>query len=151
KPEQILWQNGRAHLHSAWHCGLLDLIVRFYQSEWVVRLPRRVEWKYLFRGGKTPVTNPAPAIISESKRFPLLWDHLTTDLPTWRTLLPETRDPRDAPWRNDDDWLLKQAMSNNGDSVNIRALMPSKDWLQTRLHASLSPGKWIAQRRFNSV
>jgi len=151
KPEQICWHDGRAHLVAAWHKGPLDAIVRFYQAEWLTRLRREFEWKYFFRDGKTPIANPALAVISESKRFPLVWDDLKTALPTWRALLPETCSPRDAPWSCDDGWLVKTAMCNTGDTVSIRSLMQPKQWLQTRLKVSLSPANWIAQRRFESV
>ena len=151
KPEQIRWQNERAYLDAAWHRGSVDAIVRFYQAEWLARLPREVQWTYFFRGGKTPVANPALSVISESKRFPLVWNDLEIDLPAWRALLPETRDPREASWSNDESWLLKTAMCNTGDAVSVREFMQPKQWLQTRFSVLLSPAKWIAQRRFESV
>ena len=151
KPEQICWHNGQAHLTASWHRGPLDAIVRFYQAEWLARLPHEPGWRHLFRGGKTPTANPAPAVISESKRFPLVWQKVKAALPTWRALLPETRDPRNAPWSSDDGWLVKSAMCNTGDTVSIRSSMPRNQWLQTRLRVSLSPHKWVAQRRFESV
>jgi glutathionylspermidine synthase len=151
KPEQICWHNGQAHLHAAWHRGPLDAILRFYQAEWLSRLHHEVEWNYFFRGGKTPIANPALAVISESKRFPLVWDGLENDLPTWRALLPETRDPRETQWSRDDGWLVKTAMCNTGDTVSIREFMRPNQWLQTRLSVLLSPNKWVAQRRFESV
>lgn len=151
KPQQIVWRDGLAYLDAAWHRGPLDVIVRFYQAEWLSRLPDRCGWKNFFRGGKTRVANPALAVISESKRFPLVWEKLSTALPTWRSLLPETRDPRDAPWPHDTDWLLKTAMCNTGDTVSIRELMRPNDWLRTRLAARVFPNRWLAQRRFESV
>lgn len=151
KPEQIGWRDGSAHLETAWYRGPLDAIVRFYQAEWLARLPGRSGWKYFFRGGRTRVANPAPAVISESKRFPLTWDKLSTALPTWRALLPETRDPHDAPWSCDDGWLLKTAMCNTGESVSVRAMMRPRDWWWTRLGVKCSPGNWVAQRRFESI
>jgi glutathionylspermidine synthase len=151
KPEQVLWQDGVAHLDTAWHRGPVNAIVKFYQAEWLSRLPARFDWHQFFRGGKTPVANPPLAAIAESKRFPLVWDRLSARLPTWRRLLPESRDPRKAPWSRDESWLLKTAMCNNGDTVSIRELMKPKDWLQTRLSARLLPGNWLAQRRFESV
>ncbi len=42
--------------------------------------------------------NPGSAVLTESKRFPLVWDRLSTELPTWRRLLPATVDVRDADW-----------------------------------------------------
>ena len=151
KPEQIIWRDGIAHLNTAWHCGPLDAIVRFYQAEWLSRLPKKCGWKHFFRGGRTPVANPGLAVISESKRFPLVWDKLNTALPTWRALLPETRSPRDAPWSRDEGWLVKTALCNTGDTVSMRRLMQPRQWLRTRLAVQLSPGNWVAQRRFESV
>ncbi len=151
KPEQILWRDEMAHLDTAWHRGPLDALVKFYQAEWLSRLPQKCGWHYLFRGGKTPVGNPALAVISESKRFPLVWDRISTPLPTWRALLPETCDPRNVPWPRDDGWLVKTALCNTGDTVSIREWMQPAQWLRTRLAVKLSPGSWVAQRRFESV
>src|SRR5581483_1439398 len=151
KPEQIRWREGHAYLDTLWHRGPLGALVRFYQAEWISRLPECVGWRLFFRGGNTPVANPALAIISESKRFPLVWDRLSVDLLTWRALLPETRDPRHIGWSDDESWLVKTAMCNTGDTVNIRELMSAKHWLHTRLSVSLRPGRWVAQRRFESV
>ncbi len=151
KPDQIVWQNGTAHLVTAWHQGPLNALVRFYQAEWLCRLPRITSWQKFFRGGRTPVANPALAIISESKRFPLVWDELSAQLPTWRALLPETRDPREGRWKNDDGWLLKTAMCNTGDTISHHGWMNSSAWKKAMWSAFLAPGKWVAQRRFESV
>jgi len=151
KPEQIVWRDGYAHLDAAWHRGPVDALLRFYQAEWLARLPGRTDWEFFFRGGKTPVANPARGILSESKRFPLVWANLSTALPTWEALLPETCDPRDAPWSRDDGWLLKTAFCNTGDTVSIRELMRPAQWLLTQLDARWQPNQWIAQRRFESV
>ena len=150
-PKQLAWREGRACLEAEWFRGSLDVVVRFYQGEWLAALPARCGWRHFFRGGRTPVANPGLAVISESKRFPLVWDRLETPLPTWRRLLPETRDPRETPWRTDDAWLVKSAMSNTGDDVCVRALMTAKDWTRTRWAVLLRPARWLAQRRFESV
>ena len=151
KPEQIRWQDGVAYLETTWHRGPVDVIVRFYQAEWLSRLPSQSGWKHFFRGARTRVTSPAAAVISESKRFPLTWDELSTGLPTWRKLLPETSDPRHVPWTRDDGWLLKTAMCNTGDTVRIRERLPRRDWFWTKLEVGLAPHRWVAQRRFESV
>lgn len=151
KPEQIRWREAHAYLDTAWHRGPLSAIVRFYQAEWICRLPESVGWRLFFRGGKTPVANPALAAITESKRFPLVWDRLSTQLPTWRALLPQTQDPRHVAWHRDDSWLVKMAMCNTGDTVSVRELMTAEQWLQTRLRVLLAPSQWVAQRRFDSV
>ena len=97
------------------------------------------------------MANPALAVISESKRFPLVWDKLATPLPAWRALLPETRDPRVASWHRDDGWLLKTAFCNTGDTVAVREFMRPTDWLGAQMAVHLTPSKWVAQRRFESI
>jgi hypothetical protein len=151
RPEQIIWRNGFAHLATPWHEGPVDAIVRFYQAEWLSRLPASTGWRKLFRDGNTPVANPAVAVMSESKRFPLVWDKLSSPLPAWRALLPETRDPRDAPWVSDENWLVKAAMCNTGDSITVRQWLAPVDWLRARVAVTFAPQNWVAQRRFESV
>jgi glutathionylspermidine synthase len=146
-PRQIEWRNGHAHLGPT----RLGAIVRFYQAEWLTRLPRRCGWRNLLAGGLTPVTNPATSLLTESKRFPLAWDDLPFDLPTWRRLLPETRDPRQAPWRSDDAWLIKSAYSNTGDTVTVRALVHPRRWRAAARSARFFPREWVAQKRFETL
>lgn len=150
KPEQLHWEQGQACLETSWYRGRLDAVMRFYQAEWLARLPTRTNWGFLFRRGRTPVANPALAVITESKRFPLLWDRLSARLPTWRALLPETLDPRETDWSRDETWLVKTAMCNTGDTVSIRGLMQPNQWLETKLSVLMMPHKWVAQRRFQS-
>ena len=150
-PLQLSWRDGRATLKCARHDGSVDIIVRFYQGEWIANLPASCDWEYFFRGGRTPVGNPGSAIIPESKRFPLAWEHLSTDLSTWRRLLPETRDPREAPWQTDDDWLVKSALCNTGDTVAIRGLLNAQQWRLAAREVRRAPDQWVAQRRFEPV
>jgi hypothetical protein len=149
-PGQVDWADGRARLRSPAGPRTLDAVIRFFQAEWLPRLPRATGWSHFFRGGRTPVCNPGTGILTESKRFPLVWDDLTTPLPTWRSLLPETRDPRAAGWRRDPGWLLKAAFANNGDEVHDRARRP-RDWRRAAWAARLQPGAWAAQRRFQAL
>ena len=152
RPQQIAWQNGRAHLISDIYTGQVQAIVRFYQGEWLVHLPRRTGWPHFFVGGVTPVANPGIALISESKRFPLVWNRLRCSVPTWRHLLPETCDPRDADWAAaDDGWLLKSAYCNNGDAVGIRDRLDAKRWKAVVHSVRWHPRRWVAQRRFDTV
>lgn len=146
-PRQIGWRAGAAHLNSI----RLHSIFRFFQCEWLSKIPSNASPELYFRGAKTQIANPAWTAITESKRFPLIWSELRTSLPTWRALLPETRDPREVPWARDDSWLLKTAFCDTGDTVSIRSLMKPRDWLRVRVHALLHPNSWVAQRRFESV
>jgi len=147
QPSQLEWRGGDAFLHG----DRVRALVRFFQSEWLAKLQNSFGWRNYFRGGNTPLANPGSAIVTESKRFPLIWNELSTELPTWRALLPETRDPREVPWRADESWILKTAFCNTGDTVSIRALMKSCEWARAQWSARFFPNQWIAQRRFESV
>ena len=152
QPRHLRWIDRRAHLDAAWRRGPVVAIVRFYQAEWLAGLRRdQPRWSPLFAGGRTPVCNPGVSVLSESKRVPLLWDDLGVAAPTWRRLLPETRDVRDVRWRRDESWLIKTAYCNTGDSVTARDLVPSKRWCLAKLDALLHPRQWLAQKRFDPI
>jgi glutathionylspermidine synthase len=146
-PEALDFSGSAATFHNGQSRLELNAIVRFFQAEWL----NATRVAPLFVGGRTPVCNPGSAILTESKRFPLVWNDLKTPTPTWRRLLPETRDPREAPWRTDDAWLLKTALCNNGDTVTVRELQTAREWTRAEWEARLQPKDWIAQRRFRSL
>jgi glutathionylspermidine synthase len=148
QPNQIQWIDGVAFLGGR----RLGAVVRFYQSEWLANLPRSTQWWNYFRGSRTPILNPGTCVSVESKRFPLVWDDLSsTGLATWRQLLPACADPREVPWRNDDTWLLKTSLCNTGDTVSVRSLMTPARWANVERSARWFPGEWIAQRRFEPL
>jgi glutathionylspermidine synthase len=147
QPAQIDWRGAQA---SAFGRPLAS-IVRFYQSEWLAKLPRRTGWWRYFQSAGTPVLNAGACITIESKRFPLVWDSMATELPTWRRLLPECAEPQRAPWQSDDTWLLKTALCNTGDTVSIRSLLSPARWAKVSRSARFWPGDWVAQRRFEPV
>jgi glutathionylspermidine synthase len=149
-PRQIEWRDGRARAACDYYAGPVDAIVRFYQSEWFACLPWRCNWRPFFIGGHTPVANPGIAALSESKRLALLWNDLRTPMDRWRALLPETRDPREVNWENDDGWLCKSAFCNNGETVSIRSQLDAKKRSALKRAIRRHPGQWLAQRRFET-
>ena len=150
-PNHLRWRDRCARLEAAWWQGPLDLIVRFFPAEWMAGLPRATQYQYLFAGSRTPLSNPATAILTQSKRFPLTWDALRTPLPAWRALLPETRDPRHAPWRTSDDWVVKPALGRAGEGVGMRECVDRKEMRRIARGVRWWPSAWVAQRRFNPV
>jgi glutathionylspermidine synthase len=149
-PRQIAWKDGFARLICAdGSARAVDVIMRFYQAEWLGRRPPSDGWPGFFRGGSTPVCNPGTALAIESKRFPLVWDRLGLELPTWRALLPTTCDPRDLGWRFGDGWVLKTALCNNGDTVALPS--DRERWTSAVWGARLQPGLWVAQRWFETT
>jgi len=147
-PAHVRWTHGRASLDTEWMCGPLDAVLRFYPGEWMPNLPAACGWRAYFGSTATPVSNPATALLTQSKRFPLVWDRLRTLLPAWRALLPETRDPRDVRWQGSDEWVLKPALGRVGEDVAIAGVTPPKESKRIANDVSRHPSHWIAQRRF---
>lgn len=145
-PSDLRWQNGRAHVVGGG--GPADVLVRFFPGEWLTDLPRASGWPHWFAGGRTPTSNPATALLTQSKRFPLLWDSLRTRLPTWQSLLPETRELPDVPWQQDDSWVVKPALGRVGADVGIAGVSTATEWKTIARGARRYPRAWVAQRRF---
>lgn len=149
-PDHVRWKDGRAMSIADDQAGPLDAILRFFPAEWLPNLPRRAEWQAYFRE-TTLMCNSPRAVLTQSKRLPLVWDRLGVSAPTWRVVLPETRDPREAPWRRDERWLLKPALGRVGEGIAWRGSVPNEKWRQLRVNAFLSPRAWVAQRRFEPL
>jgi glutathionylspermidine synthase len=149
-PEQLRWEGGHAEVECATHQGPVQAVLRFFPAEWLPGLPRGLGWPAFFAGGLTPVCNPACAVLTQSKRFALTWDELATPLPTWRVLLPETRNP--AAVRNSlDNWVLKPALGHEGRDVALAGVSNADDWQRIRSAALRDEAAWAAQRRFETL
>jgi glutathionylspermidine synthase len=147
-PADIVWRDGRAHGHTGKDWQPLDLVYRFFPAEWLPNLGWTKPWRNFFGGSITPVTNPATALLTQSKRFPLTWDQLETPLPYWRRLLPETRDPRQSRGAESDEWVLKPALGRVGAGIDLKGATSPAESLRIRRQASRWPAHWASQRRF---
>jgi glutathionylspermidine synthase len=147
-PCQLRWDGDQAVAACAGDGGTLDLLFRFFPAEWLPQLPPCTSWSRLAHGGRTPVCNPAYAVLTQSKRFPLVWDRLTTPLPMWRALLPETVRPRHVGRGDIDGWVLKPALGHEGHNIGIRGVTGSQAWQRIARAAWWRPRAWAMQRRF---
>lgn len=150
-PTQVLWRDGQAGAATSWFDGPIDLLLRFFPAEWLPNTRAQGDWRAFFVGSRTPISNPGAALLVQSKRFPLVWAELCTELPTWRALLPETRSPRDADWRGDDGWILKPALGRVGEDIGLRGVVGTREWQGIARAARWWPAHWVAQRRFEAV
>jgi glutathionylspermidine synthase len=89
------------------------------------------------------------AILTQSKRLPLVWDELGVDIPAWKQLLPETRDPRHIDPK-EDGWIYKPALGRVGEGISIMEAITEKERKIIKKAVKRSPGSWVAQRRFTS-
>jgi hypothetical protein len=150
-PDHIAWEGARARLRREGMDEPLDFLLRFFPAEWLTDLPMRAAWPRFFAGGETPCCNPARSVLCQSKRFPLAWDRMETPLPTWRRLLPESRDPSRAPWKTDPDWIVKPAFGRVGAGIGMQGFTPAAEWKAIRRSVFWRRHRWVAQRRFNCL
>jgi hypothetical protein len=144
--------HGDARFESAEYAGPVGAIVRFYQSEWLGRLRSLRALEGLFVGGRTPVAGPGTAVLTESKRVPLVCSELRAECAVFVDAMPESRDPRAAPWlRQADEWALKGTYSNTGDQVVFPDRLSGRARLGLAARVSLDPTAWVAQRRFTTA
>lgn len=149
-PAHLRWNGPHARLACDWSRDVPAAMVRFFPAEWLPELPSAAGWRRLFAGAATPACNPATALLVQSKRLPLVWNDLKTRAATWRTLLPETRDPREVG-PVPDAWVLKPALGRVGEDVSIAGVTSQRDQARIARAARWRPSRWIAQRRFRSL
>lgn len=147
-PDHIRWQGKRAHSIIKGREGKIDGLLRFYPLEWLVNLPRSSGWRNFF-DGETPACNHPAAMLTQSKRLPLVWDELNVDLTAWKQALPETRDPRSIR-PADEEWIYKPALGRVGEGILIREAVTAKERKKIERSARWQAGSWAAQRRFVS-
>ena len=125
------------------------MVIRFFPAEWLPRLPVHCGWRYFLAGGRTSACNPAFAVVTQSKRFPLVWNELATPLPTWRSLLPATVTPTEVTG-DLEDWVFKPALGHEGANIGIFGITEPGAWQSIRAQVRREPSAWAAQRRFHT-
>jgi len=150
-PEHLCWEAGRARIVSSFASGDPNVLMRFFPAEWLPRLRSDSQWKPWFCEGRTPMSNPGPAILMQSKRFPLVWSELNQTMATWRTLMPETRCPSGIRSDSVGEWVFKPVFGRVGEDVAIAGITDKDSYKAILAEASRHPTHWVAQRRFESV
>jgi glutathionylspermidine synthase len=149
-PGHIRWDEDKASISSSFAESRLDAIVRFFPAEWLPTLRTKSQWTPFFAGSRTPVSNPGSAVLVQSKRFPLVWDSLSTELRTWRALLPETVCPS-IVLKDLRDWVVKPALGRVGEDIAISGVTSERKMKLIHKAAQRRPSQWVAQRRFAVV
>lgn len=147
-PDHIQWKKRKANNILQGSEGEVDGIIRFFPLEWMKNLPRNVDWKGYYNS-ETPSCNHPISILAQSKRLPLIWDELGVEIPAWKTLLPETIDPK-AVKRKNSEWIYKPAFGRVGEDISIREAISEKEYIRIEKAANRHSKDWVAQRKFNS-
>ena len=148
-PDEIDWSGGEASLRAMREKPPL-LLARFFPSEWLPTIGAKPRWKPWFRDSRSPLSNPATALLVQSKRFPLVWDALCTSLKRWRALLPETRSVSDVSGALGD-WVIKPALGRVGENVVMESVTPTDKLRKLHREARGNESAWVAQRRFETI
>ena len=136
-PEHIQWENGAA-------IGL-GAVIRYFPVEWLEF--SGAHWQP-FVNAKTPACNHPVALLTQSKRLPVVWDRLGVPVPTWEALLPETVCASAA---SGDGWILKPAFGRVGEGINIPGTLSAEEDEAIRAAAKANPSQWVAQKMFTSA
>lgn len=147
-PDHIKWKDNKAHLVLTGLEGKTDGIVRFFPLEWLENLPRKTGWQGYYNG-LTPACNHPIAMLTQSKRLPLIWDQLGENAATWKTFLPETKDPRQIP-KGAEGWIYKPALGRVGEGISIPAAITAKESAKIEKSARRFHREWVAQKMFAS-
>ena len=146
-PDLVRWNGTSAWVDTATGPARVGRIVRFYPAEWMINLPRRSQWPHFFGHPSIPMCNPGTVLVTQTKRFPLVWDSLSNSMETWRSYLPEVR-PFDRRLGGSPDWVIKPAYGRVGEGVGIAGVTEEKEWRRIQRAARRNPEDWILQRRF---
>lgn len=152
-PDQIPWPQAGAGAPG------LAAVVRFFPGEWLPNLAHPRLWRPFFTtlaAGTSPILcNPASALLTQSKCFPLVWSELDSTLTAWRNLLPRTLPARRVHVLrpSDPSIVLKPAWGRVGADIILRGTAPPtrQAWASVRRSVLLAPGQWVAQDRFEIV
>ncbi len=151
-PDHLRWRESKAYFVMDGAGGPVDFIFRFFPAEWLTSLPRGCAWPHLLGGSETSLCNPGLALVSQSKRFPLVWDELPVKMPAWRALLPRTYDVRkignEIPRES---LVFKPIFGRVGDMIKMNGVTTQKEARRIDRSIRWHPKMWIAQERFEAV
>lgn len=129
--------------------GKVDGIFRFTPLEWLKDIKPK-KWDGYF-DTITPSCNHPVAIFAQTKRFPLVWETLEKngiDLTTWKELLPETLEVKEA--RGRDGFIYKPACGRVGEKISIKEACDDEEYNDIIKDVKKHPKQYLAQRKFNS-
>ncbi len=129
--------------------GKIDAIFRFTPLEWLIDIKPKC-WQGYFDTSTLSCNHPI-AIFAQTKRFPLIWEALENkgiQFSTWRELLPETIEVKDAKKR--EGFIYKPACGRVGEDITIKEACRDDEYEKIMKDVKKHPKNYVAQKRFNS-
>ena len=147
--DHLIFENKKAISVLDNYEGEVDFIFRFTPLEWLrVLKPKR--WDGYF-DTVTPSCNHPIAMFAQTKRFPLIWDELESHgvkLDTWRDLLPETVEVKDA--KGKEGFIYKPACGRVGEKISIKEACKDEEYKEILKDVRWHPKDYLAQKQFIS-
>ncbi len=147
--DHLRFENHKAYSILDGNEGPIDAIFRFTPLEWLTEIkPKR--WQGYFDTTTVSCNHPV-AIFAQTKRFPLVWDALEQNgisMDTWRALLPETIEVKDAKGR--EGFIYKPACGRVGEKISIEEACMEGEYKQILADVRKHPKKYLAQKKFIS-
>lgn len=147
--DHLRFENNEAYSILDGNEGKIDGIVRFTPLEWLKDIKPKY-WDGYF-DTITPSCNHPVAIFAQTKRFPLVWDVLeknNIDLSTWKELLPETIEVKDA--KNKEGFIYKPACGRVGEKISIKEACSDDEYNKILIDVKKHPKEYLAQKKFIS-
>ena len=147
--DHLKFENGQAISILDGHTGLVDGIVRFNPLEWVKELKPK-NWAGYFNTETMSCNHPI-ALFAQTKRWPFVFDVLEQNgisMATWRALLPETLDVKDA--KGKEGFIYKPVYGRVGEFIGIKEACTEKEYKQILREVKWSPKSYLAQKKFIS-
>jgi len=136
--------------HMEWENNVVKDIggfVRYFPVEWMENTSG-IDWQG-FVNSQTPSCNHPVALLTQSKRLPVVWDELGVSIPTWKKLLPETKCA--SEFTDESGWILKPAFGRVGEGITIPDTMSEEEEKAVKHAAAHDPSQWVAQKMFESA
>ena len=147
-PDHLKWIGKKAvSVIEGRNCDI-EGIIRFFPLEWLVSLPNKSNWTGYYDCETVSCNHPV-AIFAQSKRLPLIWDQLNVEIPAWKKLLPETKDPKSIKIQTGE-WLYKPVLGRVGEGITVKNTMPEKEFIKIEKEIRKYSIDWIAQHKFES-
>lgn len=130
--------------------GEVDAIIRFTPLEWIKDMKMK-NWDGYFNT-RTMSCNHPISIFTQTKRFPMVWDLLEAhgiSMDTWRKLLPETIEVKDA--KGKEEYIYKPVYGRVGEKIAIKEACTDKEYRKIMTEVKLFPKRYLAQKRFIDV
>jgi len=148
--DHLQFINGSADCVLDGNTGFVDAVIRFTPLEWLIKMKPK-KWSGYFNTTAVSCNHPI-AVFTQTKRFPFAWDILEkngAELSTWRELLPETFEVKDAI--NMEDIIYKPVNGRVGEKISIKEACEDDEYDNIINSVKKNPKNYLAQKKFNSL